>query len=287
MKNGRIFIEVLLGNFILAIAIAVFVLPNDMICGGVTGLSIILRHFLGMEISVSVLIFNVILFIAGVIFLGRKFAITTIISTFVFPIFLALCQKLPIIDQLNENILLSCICAGLLCGVGIGIVIRNGASTGGMDIPPLVINKKTGISVSTLIYVFDTCILMMQAVFSEPMQVLYGILIVFLTSFALNKVVMSGQQQIQVFIISKKYEEIKKKLLFEMDNGVTLFNIETGFEEQQQKGIMCVTSNRKLHTINEIIQKIDQDAFTTISVINEVKGKGFSIERDVQISTNS
>lgn len=272
-------LEVLAGNAILAFSIAVFILPNHMICGGVTGLSIVLQHYFQMDISTSVLLLNIILFLAGALVLGKKFAMTTIISTFVFPTFLTLFQMLPNIEAFNQDILLSTICAGILTGAGIGIVIKNGASTGGMDIPPLIINKKTGLSIGICLYIMDTGVLLLQAIFSEPMMILYGILIVMMTSLVLNKVVLSGQQQIQVFIISIHYQQIKEILLHHLDSGVTLFSIESGYEEKALKGIMCVTNNRKLHIISETIHQVDPTAFYTISNINEVKGKGFSFDR--------
>lgn len=279
MKKLKVILEILVGNAILAFSIAVFILPNQMICGGVTGLSIVLKHYFNLDISISVLLLNVILFLAGALVLGKKFAMTTIISTFVFPAFLSLFQNLPNIEALNQDILLSSICAGILIGIGIGIVIKNGASTGGMDIPPLIINKKTGISISVCLYITDTAVLLLQAIFSEPMMILYGILIIMITSVVLNKVVLSGQQQIQVFIISTHYQQIKDILLHKLDSGVTLFAIESGYEAKELKGIMCITSNRKLHIINETIRECDPQAFYTISAINEVKGKGFSYER--------
>lgn len=279
MKKGKTIFEVLIGNAVLAFAIAVFILPNQMICGGVTGLSIIMEHYFHLPISITVLFINMILFVVGAAVLGRAFAMTTIISTFVFPAFLSLFQMIPNLQAFNQDLLLSSICAGILTGIGIGIVIKNGASTGGMDIPPLIINKKTGISVSICLYIMDTCILLLQAVFSDPMMILYGIMIVLMTSIVLNKVVLNGQQQIQLFIISKHYLCIREDLLHKADNGVTLFYITSGYEEQDLKGIMCITNNRKLHIINETIHNIDPEAFYTISYINEVKGRGFTIER--------
>lgn len=279
MKKGRMIIEVLLGNAILAFAIAVFILPNGMICGGVTGLSIILEHYFHIDLSISVLCLNIILFLAGAFVLGKKFAMTTIISTFVFPTLLALFQQIPNLEALNQDVFLSAVCAGILTGAGIGIVIKNGASTGGMDIPPLIMQKKFGIAVSICLSITDVSLLLLQSVFSEPMMVLYGIMIVILTSLVLNKVVLNGQQQIQIFIISKHYDKIRDELLFKEDNGVTLFDITSGYEEKSLKGIMCITNNRKLHSINEAILKVDSEAFYTISYINEVKGKGFSLER--------
>ena len=165
-------------------------------------------------------------------------------------------------------------------GLGIGIVIRQGASTGGMDIPPLILNKKFGIPVGISMYVFDFAILLVQAFFSDSEQILYGILCVILTSALVNYVLVSGQRKVQLFIISQEYEKIRREILNDMDLGATMVHIETGYLGQEQKAIMCITSARKLYSANQAILKIDPRAFISISHVSEVKGRGFTLDRN-------
>jgi len=270
---------VLAGNIIVAFAIAAFILPKNLIAGGTTGLAIILNHFFGLNISLVVLVFNGFMFFVGAALLGRKFALTTILSTLVFPTFLSFFRTLPALQDITDDILLSAIYAGILCGLGVGLVFKVGASTGGMDIPPLLLNKHFRIPVAVGMYAFDVIFLLAQASFSSMEQILYGLIMVFLTSIMINKVMVAGTNKMQLFIISKKYAEIKQALLFVQDVGLTMVNIETAFEGVQQQAALCVIEQRKLPAINALVNEIDPYAFVIIGQVHEVAGKGFTLER--------
>ena len=158
---------ILAGNTIYAFGIAVFVIPNGLITGGTTGLSLVANYALHIPMSAFVAVFNVVMFFVGAICLGRAFALTTIVSTFYYPCIFRLFEILFQDVKLTDDLMLATIFAGGLIGVGIAIVIRAGASTGGMDIPPLVLNKKMGLPVSVGLYAFDTFILLGQMIFSN------------------------------------------------------------------------------------------------------------------------
>ena len=200
---------ILLGNAILAFGIAAFVLPHGMITGGATGLGLVTSRAFGVDLSVAVAVYNIILFAVGAFVLGKKFALTTIVSTIVYPMFLSFFTQQQWIATMTNDILLSAIYAGIMVGLGVGIVIRFGASTGGLDIPPLILNKKLGIPVAVSMYFFDFTVLLLQVVISTKEQVLYGILIVILSSIVLGYVSLAGQKKVQVMIISRHYQEIR------------------------------------------------------------------------------
>lgn len=163
-----------------------------------------------------------------------------------------------------------------MIGFAIGMVIRAGASTGGMDIPPLVLNKKFGLPVSVMLYVFDFTILILQMIFSDKEQIIYGILLVLTYTIVLDKVLLMGQVQTQVKIISKKYKEINQLIVGRMDRGSTLLKGETGYLHADQPVILTVISNRELARLTQAVTQIDPDAFMVIDRVNEVKGHGFS-----------
>lgn len=279
-------VGVLFGNALLAFGVAAFIVPQGMITGGATGLGIAINRFFGMDISLAVAICNVVLFIAGVLCLGKKFALTTIVSTVVYPMFLSMFTASEWIGNLTDNMILATAYAGMLIGASVGIVIRFGASTGGMDIPPLILNKKFGIPVAVSMYVTDFAVLMLQVFTASAEQVLYGILIVILSSIMLNYVCLAGQKKIQVMIISQKHEEILNVLLRELDLGVTLFHIETGYLQKQGKAVVCVTNSRKLFSIQETVQNLDPKAFMSVTHINEVRGRGFTLDRNYNIDSS-
>ncbi len=278
-KSVKSIMVILIGNFLLAFGVNGFLVPHGIIMGGATGIGIAINKFTGMNLSFAVWILNSILFFLGLFFLGKKFAMTIILSTIFYPFCLYILEFFPGISQMTENILLADIYGGLLVGLGIGIVVRQGASTGGLDIPPLILNKKFGIPVGITLYICDFSVLILQMFFSTSDQVLYGILNVCLSSIVVSYVTVMGQKKVQLFIISKKYEEIRQELLNDMDLGVTLVHIETGYLGREQKAIMCITTARKLYAANQMIQNIDPKAFISITNISEVRGRGFTLER--------
>ncbi|MGF7011059.1 uncharacterized membrane-anchored protein YitT (DUF2179 family) [Lachnospiraceae bacterium PF1-22] len=270
---------VLLGNLILAFTVVAFVSPKGIIMGGATGIGLTISHYLPINLSMVIFIINGIFFIFGAVILGKKFALMTIVSSITYPIFLALIQRIPRIDELTDSYFLATIYGGVLLGVGIGLIVRVGSSTGGTDGLALIFNKFTHVSVAMLLYVIDFSVLLLQVIFSDTEQILYGILTLVLCTLVLNRVTLLGKSQIQLFVISPKYEEIRKSLLKKIDVGVTMVAIESGFDKNEMKGVLCVINNRKLYAINELIREIDPQAFVTISQINEVRGRGFSLER--------
>ena len=278
-KNLRTFAGIFAGNVSNALAVAAFIVPNSILIGGSTGISLTLQHAFGLELTVTVFAFNVLFFVLGAWVLGKKFALSTVASTLLYPALLALFQRIPGIDALTENDLLAAIFAGLLLGIGIGLIVRQGASTGGTDILAMVLNKFTHAPVAVLLYVVDFIVLGMQAFFCTSEQILYGVLSLLITTAVMNQVVLFGQAQLQLLIVSEKYEALREKLLRDLDVGVSMIYIETGLGKKRRMAVLCVIPQRKLYAANELIRQIDVNAFTMISRVKEVKGRGFSLER--------
>lgn len=269
----------ILGNAVLALGSAAFVVPNGLISGGVTGIGLILDHFFGLPVDIGVFVGNVGLFILGAIVMGKAFAASIILSTVVYPVFFSLFSKIPFLASLTSDQLMAAIYAGILTGAGIGMVIKMGGSTGGMDIPPIILNKWFGFSIPVLMYVCDTTLLLIQAIYSSSEQVLYGILVVLLSSIVMDKVLIMGQKQTEVVVVSPKYEQINDMIHQQMDRGSTLIHATTGLDRIDQKVVMTVISNRQLAHLNELILKIDPQAFIVASEVNEVKGRGFTLSK--------
>jgi uncharacterized membrane-anchored protein YitT (DUF2179 family) len=270
---------IFIGNTLLAFLVAAFIIPHDIVMGGTTGIAIVINKLTGFDTAVTVLILNTLLLILGLVVLGKKFFFTTIASTIIYPVMLGVFQRVPGIDRLTDDKLLASLFAGVLMGISLGLVMRVGSSTGGMDVTNLVLHKWTHIPVYVLVWISDIVVVGGQAIVSKPEQILLGFVVLVLESLVLDQVIIFGQSQIQVYVISPKYEEIKESLLKQLQAGVTLNIIETGALEQQLKGVMCVIPSRKLYYAKELIHSIDPDAFITITKIKEVRGRGFSQER--------
>lgn len=271
---------ILLGNLLYSFAIAFFILPSGLITGGTTGIALFVNYLTGLDISLFVLIFNIVMFIAGLIILGKTFALSTVLSSIAYPFMLSFAQWLNrLTGDLTHDLILCTIFGGLLIGIGIGIVIRAGASTGGMDIPPLVLNKKFGINVSVSLYAFDFTILILQMFFSGREQILYGILLVCIYTFALEKVLIMGKNKTQVEIISEKYKEINDLIITRFDRGTTIYQATGGFTGNEAHAVLTVINKRELFAIQEAVMKLDPAAFIIISQVNEVKGRGFTLQK--------
>lgn len=270
-------IIVLTGNFLLAIGVQSFAIPAKIIVGGASGMSIVIGHFIPVSLSYSVLVINIVALILGLIFLGKRFIVGTIVSTFAFPLFLEFVAKTPSLNNLTNDRLLAAMFAGALQGIGVGIVFRVGYSTGGLDIPPLIINKYTSIPVGTVVYIVDIIILLAQIPFVNMEGILYGIINAIISGYCIDKAMMIGESNIQVTIISTKPEELVDMIFNEIDRGATYLNITTGYFKKDTKAVMVVCSRRQVTKLQERIQKIDPNAFVITNEVHSVKGRGFTL----------
>ena len=273
--NKKDILSILLGNTLLALAVILFIVPGHLLSGGTTGISLFLNHYFHLPISLFTFIFNFIVFIIGALILGKKFALQTLISTFYYPFILGVFELSFQGFYLTDDILINTLFAGVLVGVAIAIVIKAGASTGGMDIPPLILNKLFKIPVSISMYVFDTLIVLAQFGFSDVRQCLYGIVLIFI-----YKILVMGAQKIEVKIISSKYEEIRKAILTNVDRGVTMLHGQTGYLLENTEVLINVISTRELVQVERLVKSIDEDAFMIISNVHEVQGRGFNLEKE-------
>lgn len=275
-------IPVMIGNIIYALVVKLFILPTNLMSSGTTGIALLANHFFGISVSFFILIFNVCMLILGLIVLGKKFAMTTIVSTLMYPIALEFFNQTLGEFVITNNELLNTIFAGLGIGLALGIVLRSGASTGGMDIPPLVLNHFFRIPVSVSLYVFDFIILSSQSLYNPLERLLYGIILILLTSIVLDKVILMGTTKTEVKIISPKFEKIAEEILSEMDRGVTLLNARGGYLKNEHSVVLSVVSNRELPKIEKLVRALDPDAFMIVSRVSEVWGRGFSTKKKYQ-----
>ena len=279
LKRAGTVATVILGNVFYAFVIRLFLLPGNLMTGGTTGIGLVVKHFTGTSISGFVLVFNIVMLIVGWTLLGKKFALTTVISSFTYPIALEAANHIFGDLVITTDPMLNTIFAGLGIGIGLGIVIRTGASTGGMDIPPLVLNKYFRIPVSVSLNVFDMLILVLQIVYNPPERVLYGVLLVMIYTTVLDKVLMMGNTKTEVKVISSQVEEIRQAILAQVDRGVTMLYGEGGYRQKQTQIVLSIVSNRELPRVEKLIRHIDPEAFMIVSRVTEVRGRGFSLSK--------
>ena len=279
MRNRNKYLSLLMvigGNMLYALTVKLFLLPANLISCGTNGIALVMNHYLHIPMTLFIFLFNAAMLCVGWAVLGRKFAMTTVLSSILYPLLLELFNRILGDVVITENLLLNTVFAGLGLGVSLGMVLRGGASTGGMDIPPLILKKFFGIPVSASLWVFDFCIMMAQMFFHRAEDLLYGILLILMLSVALNKVMLLGTSRTEVKIISEKSDEIRQAILSRVDRGVTMLYGEGGYSGNRAEVIMSVISNYELPKIESLARTIDPDCFMIVSQVTEVWGRGFT-----------
>lgn len=274
-------LQVILGNCIYALAVKLFLLPANLISSGTTGIALTLDHLFGIPMTGFILVFNVIMLAVGWAIMGKKFAMTTILSSLFYPIALEVLNRTLGDVAITDNLLLNTLFSGMGLGLALGIVLRAGASTGGMDIPPLVLQKFFRIPVAVSLWFFDFIIMLSQMLFHTPEDLLYGILLLMATSLTLNQIMLMGTSKTEVKIISDKAQEIRDGILSRVDRGCTLLHGEGGYLGVQTEVILSIVSNSELPKVERLARSIDPDCFMIISRVTEVWGRGFTYGKQV------
>ncbi|MBY0758346.1 YitT family protein [Sellimonas caecigallum] len=278
-KKLASYIWIILGGAMTAAAFGLFVLPQEFVAGGVTGLSVILNSVIRLPLSWIVLSINILLFAVGWIFAGKEFIFKTLIMTFLFPLLLEFFSQIHLFQELAKDPFLSSLIAGCLLGIGSGMILRANGSSGGFDILGVVLNKKFGVPISVVMYVCDCTVILFQAVSKPILQTVYGIVVILCCSIMINKVITFGKSEVQLLIFSPQYEKIRTELLQTYDTGVTFLNAETGYMHKNTKVVLTVLPYRKISEVKKMIYSIDPTAFTVIDNIQYVGGRGYTIER--------
>ena len=279
MKNRNRALSILMvviGNILYTLSIKLFVLPANLMSCGTTGIALVLNHFLNIPMTGFIFVFNVVMLALGWLVLGRQFAMTTILSSVLYPFFLEILNRTIGDIVITENVLLNVLFAAMGLGVSLGIVLRAGASTGGMDIPPLILKKFFRIPVSASLWTFDFCILLAQMAFHPLEDLLHGILLIIVISITLNKTMLLGTSRTEVKIISSKSSQICDAILSQVDRGVTMLHGAGGYSRAEAEIILSIVSNYELAKIEQLARSIDPDCFMIISRVTEVWGRGFS-----------
>ena len=277
---ARNWASILFGNALYSLAVALFLEPSGLITGGATGIALAIGRLTGLPVSGLLLFINLAMLVWGWAVLGRAFALNTLASSVLSPAFLGLFEGLLAGRVLTEDIFLCTVFSGLGIGVALGLVIRSGASTGGLDIPPLVLNKWFKLPVSATMLTFDIAVLLMQAVFSPVQQVLYGVVMVLIHTIVMDKMLMLGASRTEVKIVSSQSDAIYAAILAQLDRGVTILHGEGGYTREPSAVLLSIVSNRELPRLEKLAHSIDPTCFLIVSHVTEVSGRGFSLDKD-------
>jgi uncharacterized membrane-anchored protein YitT (DUF2179 family) len=276
-----------IGSFILAVGFVFFITPHKIVPGGVYGIAIVV-HFLtqgifsfwpeGIPIGLFGLIVNIPLVIVGIKILGPKFGVKTISGFVLSSVFIDLITYLRTDGDapLIPDILLSCIFGGLLIGIGSGLIFKSRATSGGSDIVAMIITKFTGIQLGhTVIYVDSAIVLFGLMAFLDWQIPLYSLVAIYITGKAIDTILEGIDYNKALFIISDKHEEIRKKILIDLERGGTYLKGKGLFTDEDKQIIYTVVSRREVVILEHFISEIDPNAFITIMDTREILGEGF------------
>ena len=279
--NTKEILILLLGNFILAVAVTYFIVPYGILTGGVFGVSIALGPIIP-NIDVNYIAYFIIFltFILGAVFLGRAFAFKTVVSSVVYPMFLEVLRYSTIVIDVDP--LLAALYSGILSGVALGFVFRSHASTGGMDVFPLLLKEYFNLPTSQGLLFVDGLTVMLGISTLGIEAVLLGLMSVWATSYTLDKVLMFGGEQAKsVLIISEKLDIINNRIHLELDRGTTIINAFGGYGKTDRDIIMCVITHEQYPGLKKIVSEEDEEAFVIVQDAKEIMGEGFQLGRRV------
>lgn len=270
-------LSIVLGNFVLAAGVVLFIVPNGILTGGVAGVVIAIEPIIHIEPNIMITLLTIALFIIGVIVLGKQFMVKTLLSTILFPLFINLLTIAVHGVSITSDPLLASIYGGVFIGGGLGIVLRTGASTGGMDIPPLIIHKYTHIKLHTLVVLVDGLTVLLGIALHSVEAAMIGLVSVWVSGIMINKAMMIGLRESQsVLIISEYHEQITKHIIDELDRGATLLEAQGTYTKNRRPVLMVVISKKQFPLLNRLVHSVDPGAFVIVQDVNEVHGEGFT-----------
>ena len=281
LKYVKYFGLILIGNIMYSFGVKAIIQPNGFVTGGITGLSLFLEKMYNLDSTILVAIFTVIIFIAGLIILGKELAAQTLASSIIYPICLWVFDliDLSFMNQITDQ-WLQIISAGVIIGVGLGLIMRANASTGGMDTIGLIIHKYCKVlSVGSYLMVLDIGVMATQWISASLESFVFGIVLAVIYSVVIDKVMLLGKSKVQLLIISNKQEEVKNIIIHEFDRGVTFLHSKTGYLNHEIDTIMTVVDIRELNKIKDRIYSLDEGAFIVVNKVNEVAGRGFTTNK--------
>lgn len=279
--NTKEFLVLLLGNFILAFSVNFFILPYDILTGGIFGVAIALGPiFPGLDTNYIAYFFILVTFVLGAVFLGRKFALKTVVSSVVYPIMLEFLRHSTFV--VDTDPILASLYGGILSGIALGLVFRAHASTGGMDVFPLLLEKYFNVPTSKGLMLVDGLTVLLGISTLGIQYVLIGLVSVWASGYTIDKVLLFGSEATKsVQIISEELEMINNRIHIELDRGTTIIKAVGGYGKKERDIIMCVITKEQYPDLKNIVMEEDESAFLIVQDAREILGEGFELGRRI------
>ncbi len=275
LKNERVlaYIQIVLGSTICALAYPMFLVPNAIAPGGVTGIATILNYIFHWPVGITSLCLNVPLFILGYRSMGRVFVFRSLVTTVLFSLLIDL---LPA-SAVTADPLLGSVFGGVLLGGGLGLILRGGATSGGSDMIARMVHKHfQHISMGAFLMSIDFTVVLAAGFFIQVEHALYAFISIYVATRVIDVVLEGFTKQKACYIISPSYEDVKRQLLATIDRGVTLLHGQGGFSGEDKPILLCIVTDQELSQVKAVVRQVDENAFVFITDAFEVLGEGFS-----------
>ena len=267
------YIQMFIGITLLALAYNLFILPNNFVYGGVSGLAIVTKRVFYMEPSVFILVTSVALLIISYFMLGKKKTAGSVIGSILYPIMVELTSNIRFyLGFQSSQLLLYALFGGLLAGIGLGLVYKAGFSTGGTDITAQIIHKYLKISMGKAIVICDGIILLIGTFIFGINNFMYALIVLYLISVITDKVLLGISDSKAFYIVTEHEKEVKDFVLNSLNHGVTIFKAKGGHKNKEKKVLFCVIPTNEYFKLKEGISNIDNEAFFVVTDAYEVYG---------------
>lgn len=274
MKVVKEYIMIILGCLITAISLNGLLIPNRIAAGGASGFATVVFFLLQIPVSVTLVAVNVPLFIACLIYLGRKFGVRTVVGTAVLVLMVAFTER---ITPFTTDPLLAAIYGGIMSGIGLGLVFRAKGTTGGTDLAAQLMHKFLGLTVGQGLLGIDFVVIVLAGIVFGPELAMYALISVFATGKVIDVVQQGLRVSKMAYIISNHPKEISEAILYKLNRGATTLTGKGAFTGESRDVIFCVVSQREITKLKEIVYEVDKNAFVVVSNITEALGEGFSV----------
>lgn len=278
MKKAKSYSLILLGIILTAAAISLFYVPNKIVSGGVSGISTILYHTFNIPTAASIAVLNLVLLLAGLKFLGKEFTIKTIIGSGILSLFVQLFSYLP---PLTEDVFLATIFGSVLYGTGIGLALAFGASTGGTDILGRIIQHFfPHFEIGKILLMVDAAVILTSLIVFKTVDLaFYGIIALYLSTYAIDLLIKTLNVSKLAFVISEHGEELARQLTRTSPRGVTIIDVTGGYTFEKKKMLICALKENELPKFQRRILSLDKEAFIIFSESQQIVGNGFYVYR--------
>lgn len=267
------YFELVIGILLIAIAFNLFLLPNELVFGGVSGLSIIVSKFITIDASTFIMIVSLLLLVVSFLVLGKNDTKASIVGSILFPIFVNITANIGEYIKLDTgNVLLSAVFGGIIYGFGAGLVFKAGFTTGGTDIINQILSKYLHMSMGNAMLISDGLIVVLGGFFFGATKLMYALIVIYIIGLMTDKVLLGISNSKAFYIITNEDEKIRDYLLNELHHGVTIFSVKGGYSHKKDEVILCVVPTREYYRVKEGIHEIDSEAFFVVCDAYEVSG---------------